>query len=466
MKIKPPMTLAAIGLAVLLAGCQSAEMTKIIDETRNCQAFGAFQAETSSSASQRNKEQDEAKWGPLASLVGPWWVTDYPGVGSVIHKYEWSVDHRFIRRMQINASTIPDGKASTSVLERYSKGQNVTLTFERASEPGVFNACDGVTTLGVTGPKSVYRLRSGNELYSEWDSPTVKAYTRNVIRVTLQGGYETRVAVGGADAQSIDLTYTPFTDTELAKQQERFNVQNADFQARYKVAAAKLEQERIQKEREEAERAREERAQKARERDAFWGNVVTGLTAVTQATAQVYAEQQASRPSGPSAAQRELAAIKERERLGGQRPTQVSQQATLAQQPRLQPPTSPVVPSLQVEKVAAPAKSLSFVLIQGMEPGLKATVNPSCVSNVITVAGPPGWGNPESNDLGRARAIVESYFPEFVQKCSQTADGAMRTRLHGQPTYVFNDSRYNDPQTTYNQYRNAREHSFVSITAR
>lgn len=128
---------------------------------------------------------------------------------------------------------------------------------------------------------------------------------------------------------------------------------------------------------------------------------------------------------------------------------------------------------------ALPGGLLKFVLIHGMRPGPKSTTNPMCISNVMTVPGPSGWngGNgggsfTESRAANlKARAMVESYYPDFIQKCRQSIDGALRISLMDVPRFVWAEGGSNDAQTTYDEYRsgrrgNASEHAFVSISAR
>jgi len=121
------------------------------------------------------------------------------------------------------------------------------------------------------------------------------------------------------------------------------------------------------------------------------------------------------------------------------------------------------------QKQATPGKPLKFVLTQSMEPGLKAKNNPTCVSNVITVQGPAGfgsedWGEQKAGNT-KAREIIESYFSEFTRKCQQTIDGSVRAAMRSRPSYEFNMSASEEqkPQQIYDRLRSVADNAFVSM---
>ncbi|MCJ0763193.1 hypothetical protein [Variovorax terrae] len=200
---------------------------------------------------------------------------------------------------------------------------------------------------------------------------------------------------------------------------------------------------------------------KASERDksaAFWNNFALGVSAVAQGVSQAYAEQQASRPTGPNAAQRELAAIKERERLASERRSQGGQQVSQIQQPsRGQQLVPSAAPSLQVaaagslaerqerKTALAPVASesaasnrdgatrqaaLTFLYQVPMEYRKGDTNNSNCWV-LVAVPGPAGFL--ESNDRTQVRSIVDSYKPRALQQCS-TLD--RRVQGDAQANYV------------------------------
>jgi hypothetical protein len=253
---------------------------------------------------------------------------------------------------------------------------------------------------------------------------------------------------------------------------------------------------------------------------ATFGAIMTGLAQGTSEAARDYKNQQAQ--SAALTARIAQQSAEQQRQSQQQREAEVQRQRQLAlaqQQPRsaasqpapaLSSATTTVQAEQQVKRTTptpefparpasatAPARtsstaqakapqalqggSLKFVLIQSMRPGPKSTTNPMCISNVMTVPGPAGWnggngGNGESNaETGavnlKARAIVESYYPDFIQKCRQTIDGALRTGLLDRPAFEMTQGRYNDAQAAYNEYRSGRrgkaaEHAFVNLSAK
>lgn len=253
---------------------------------------------------------------------------------------------------------------------------------------------------------------------------------------------------------------------------------------------------------------------------ATFGAIMTGLAQSTSQAATDYKKQQAQssalnariaqqsaeqqrqaqqQSEAEAQRQRQLALAQQQSRSGSassqpapalaatMTPVQVEQQVkrtTVTQAPPARPASSTATAPARSQSTAKaktpqtlPGGSLKFVLFHGMRPGPKSTTNPMCISNVMTVPGPAGWnsGNGESNaETGavnlKARAIVESYYPDFIQKCRQTIDGAMRTDLLDRPTFEWTQGRSNDAQAAYNEYRSGRrgkaaEHSFVNLSA-
>jgi hypothetical protein len=88
--------------------------------------------------------------------------------------------------------------------------------------------------------------------------------------------------------------------------------------------------------------------------------------------------------------------------------------------------------------------TLTFIVYQALQPGMKARRNGHCYSNVITVPGPPGfqtgkgWGGSETGAVDKAIAMVKAYFDEFRQKCNQSVDGQRHMRVEGTTLYDFN----------------------------
>lgn len=63
-------------------------------------------------------------------------------------------------------------------------------------------------------------------------------------------------------------------------------------------------------------------------------------------------------------------------------------------------------------------------------------MNGQCISNLISIPGPPGWPG-SGTGLGnseQARLMIRRYFSEFVAKCGQIAPVG-----RGEPFYVWNN---------------------------
>ena len=84
-----------------------------------------------------------------------------------------------------------------------------------------------------------------------------------------------------------------------------------------------------------------------------------------------------------------------------------------------------------------------------MEPGPKATKNPQCYSNVVTLAAPPGYGHPGFDEYGaraKARSIVEGYYARFEAQCKAQANSAVqRPSPRYKPSYDANDAEADRP---------------------
>lgn len=94
------------------------------------------------------------------------------------------------------------------------------------------------------------------------------------------------------------------------------------------------------------------------------------------------------------------------------------------------------------------AKPLRFLLVASLNKAING-MNASCISNVVTVPGPRGWGIDTRQDL--AMEIVQSYIPDFESKCAKV--GPVRR----QSTSIFlngkgNESRPDDNFLKYKGY--------------
>ena len=107
-------------------------------------------------------------------------------------------------------------------------------------------------------------------------------------------------------------------------------------------------------------------------------------------------------------------------------------------------------------QAAAPDKSLRFVLSIGLQPRAGDSVNPTCYSNVITRAGPPGWGQRGFLPPGSAQAAqaeVQGMKSRFIAAC-RAASGREVTS-EGDFHWTWNELRDGEAQiaNTHAQYR-------------
>ncbi len=92
-----------------------------------------------------------------------------------------------------------------------------------------------------------------------------------------------------------------------------------------------------------------------------------------------------------------------------------------------------------VEVTPVANKPLRFVMMIGMTNLPGDQVNPMCYSNVITLQGPPGWGEKgwlPAGSVEQAIQAIEKYKEEFCKAC-ETSSGRKITRS-GNFTYVWN----------------------------
>lgn len=109
-----------------------------------------------------------------------------------------------------------------------------------------------------------------------------------------------------------------------------------------------------------------------------------------------------------------------------------------------------------VQQSNAPGNSLRFVLSIGLQPRAGDSVNPTCYSNVITRAGPPGWGQRGFLPPGSAQAAqaeVQGMKPRFIAAC-RAASGREVTS-EGDFHWTWNELRDGEAQiaNTHAQYR-------------
>ena len=77
-------------------------------------------------------------------------------------------------------------------------------------------------------------------------------------------------------------------------------------------------------------------------------------------------------------------------------------------------------------------KPMKFFLAIGMDAADGDMVNPICVSNVITTAGPKNWNN------GDVHRVIEAHYKSaFIEKCR-----AHRTIRDGQDTPQYSSNQY------------------------
>lgn len=199
----------------------------------------------------------------------------------------------------------------------------------------------------------------------------------------------------------------------------------------------------------ELERVRLAKAADAARSEAFWNGVLGGITAAAQAYREVQAQRAAPTPmarNDPSRTEtpNRIASVS-REEQRDTAPRSISSNQPSGVEPQRRSGDSVAV-------AAAPTRSMRFILYQSMDPGAKAKHNPTCYSNVVTMAGPPGYGNPrDSNARASARAVVEGMYPSFIQKCLATADGINRVApRRSPPAFDWNyDGDPAGPRTTY-----------------
>ena len=109
-----------------------------------------------------------------------------------------------------------------------------------------------------------------------------------------------------------------------------------------------------------------------------------------------------------------------------------------------------------VQQSNAPGNSLRFVLSIGLQPRAGDSVNPTCYSNVITRAGPPGWGQRGFLPPGSAQAAqaeVQGMKSRFIAAC-RAASGREVTS-EGDFHWTWNELRDGEAQiaNTHAQYR-------------
>ena len=279
--------LAAICLP-LFSGCAS-----VLIGTDNCSQPSTSQRTTAPTAAisehaiGTSNVKDDSRWGPLALLIGPYWVVEQEGY-STIYQYEWIDEGRAIKRTY------------EAPYAQMAETNNVT-TFKIGPEPNTWTAC---INFGDFDRKTTYRLTADNTLLEDWISLGSNKF-REEIRVTREKGYEQRSAVGlnGAPPTLYPFnTLIPYSAEEFAKLDSKFSAEKARFNA---YAAGIRAEEKARKEAKSAE---------------FWNNMATGLAALSQATAQAsqeYAAQQAQRDALNQSIERsrEIAAARERERI-------------------------------------------------------------------------------------------------------------------------------------------------------
>ena len=330
-----------------------------------------------------------ARWGIRGKMVGKQFVTYSPGAEmhwEYASGYEWIVPGERIQMFAIG----PDGQKNPAGEMRWNDQMNRIDMINLGGEAWGYQVPDagGITSvIGETKGRTV-ELSDGS-FRSDVYSPAVGAHISYSFENTPEG-------------------------RQLASSMVRRQQQAAEAVA-------------------EAERA------KKREKTERWNNAMGALYNGLQAAGEVATAHEAE-----SRAELDATLAEAQRRAYGQSQAADAVAAThdVGDSP------SPAAGSAGGGATEA-SKALRFVLDIGLMPKAGDTNNPQCYSNVITRAGPPGWGGrgflPDES-AEQARAEVEDLKSRFIEAC-EAASGRTITG-EGNFHWTWNQTSDGDQQVT------------------
>lgn len=357
-----------------------------------------------------------ATWGVLALLADSTWgkSSEPTSIGTlhVIDTFSWVEGRRALK------------------IECNSFGMIDTWLLRPGKVPGELLA--EVTSPLGTRSKTTWRVVDANTVASDWYKVAGKVYARAGFTLNADADKLMRLDVVSQDGSRPALqtvseeTFRLMGWSQMSGAKAAAMAQQAG--ATWRAQLAKAEEERKAEEARKAAERREERA-------ALFGALATGTMQGLSQAADEYRRDRAQQDAFLADTAAQVAAIDAQrhpeQQAGTQRNADQAGQGSQVQamdsaQHSAPRPSQQPAASTRASDDASPAavKPLRFVLTVGLQPQAGDTTNPSCLSNVITRPGPPGWGAPGFLPTGTAEQAIqtiESLKAAFFAKCRATS---------------------------------------------
>ena len=380
--------------------------------TRDGQRFKATESASG------DEQVSDSIWGPLKRLAGTTWALRGNGGFNLLDKFTWVEGGTGIRYF----GGMP-GLPATEVV------------FRPGSKKGELAAV--VTSMG-SKKKVIFHLDQYGTLVSDWYKDWASMPSRLEFRLTADGRYESRSALGtNGNRPEFAPLHGQFrifseAETDQIAAETRQKVQIIDRQVKEQMAA-------------EQRAAKAAKAARSAERAAMFGAVVQGVAqGFAEADTGGYAESQANLDATVANIQNAAAVERQQQAQAAPQSGALASRpvAELQPQPQRQDQPQPQSQSsyTTAAETAAPAaaKELRFVMSISLrnQPGDK--VNPTCYSNIISRPGPLGWGTSGFLPRGsaeQAREIVYGMKSNFIARCRAsgreiTSDGSFNFQLN------------------------------------